>query len=182
MAETEHFHFYYEKHVKFIKNIAADVSSFEYLVSQYLRMSGVYWGLSALRILGKNLQTEMDSASIIEWVLSCQDPKTGGFGGNTNHDPHMLYTLSALQILLLTDQLERIDKDKVAHYISTLQKPDGSFMGDVWGEVDTRFSYCALSSLSLLGKLQSGIINLDSAVQFVIRYSLAVYNPKLRYN
>jgi geranylgeranyl transferase type-2 subunit beta len=31
-----------------------------------------------------------------------------------------------------------------------LQLPDGSFAGDSWGEVDTRFSYCALLTLSLL--------------------------------
>lgn len=33
------------------------------------------------------------------------------------------------------------------------QLPDGSFTGDVWGEVDTRFSYCAVATLSLLGAL-----------------------------
>lgn len=32
-------------------------------------------------------------------------------------------------------------------------QPDGSFAGDEWGEVDTRFSYCALSTLAILGKL-----------------------------
>lgn len=37
--------------------------------------------------------------------------------------------------------------------IASLQQPDGSFHGDQWGEVDTRFSYCALCCLSLLGRL-----------------------------
>lgn len=32
-------------------------------------------------------------------------------------------------------------------------QPDGSFAGDEWGEIDTRFSYCALSTLAILGKL-----------------------------
>jgi geranylgeranyl transferase type-2 subunit beta len=26
-------------------------------------------------------------------------------------------------------------------------------MGDKWGEIDTRFTYCALSCLTLLGKI-----------------------------
>jgi prenyltransferase beta subunit len=31
-------------------------------------------------------------------------------------------------------------------------------MGDIWGEVDTRFSYCALSCLTLLDRVkESGI-------------------------
>jgi geranylgeranyl transferase type-2 subunit beta len=34
--------------------------------------------------------------------------------------------------------------------VTSLQLPDGSFAGDRWGEVDTRFSYCALLTLSLV--------------------------------
>jgi hypothetical protein len=30
---------------------------------------------------------------------------------------------------------------------------DGSFAGDEWGEIDTRFSYCALSTLAIMGRL-----------------------------
>ena len=69
-----------------------------------------------------------------------------------DHDAHMLYTLSALQILAICDRLDLLDKDRVAHYVASLQRPDGSFAGDKWGEVDTRFSYCALSSLAILGR------------------------------
>jgi geranylgeranyl transferase type-2 subunit beta len=80
----------------------------------------------------------------------------------------MLYTLSALQILLLTDQLDRIDVEKVAVFVAGLQLPDGSFMGDQWGEIDTRFSYCALSAMSIMGKLRSNMIDVDKAVEFVV--------------
>lgn len=37
----------------------------------------------------------------------------GGFGGHKDHDPHLLYTLSAIQILLIQDAKDRIDVDKV---------------------------------------------------------------------
>lgn len=40
------------------------------------------------------------------------------FGGNVGHDPHMLYTLSAVQILALTHKLDAIDKDKTAAYVA----------------------------------------------------------------
>ena len=89
------------------------------------------------------------------------------FGGNVDHDPHILYTLSALQILSLCDSLDRIDKDKIAKYIGTLQRPDGSFAGDEWGEIDTRFSYCALSSLAILDRLHSGVVDVDKAMDFI---------------
>lgn len=35
-------------------------------------------------------------------------------------------------------------------YVSKLQQDDGSFTGDKWGEIDTRYSFCALACLSLL--------------------------------
>jgi geranylgeranyl transferase type-2 subunit beta len=91
------------------------------------------------------------------------------FGGCINHDSHILYTLSALQILAICQSLHLIDYDRVATFISQLQLSDGSFMGDVWGEIDTRFSYCALSAMSIMGKLRSGMINVDKAVEFVTR-------------
>jgi len=74
-------------------------------------MSGVYWGLSALYLMDK--LDDMDREEVITWVLSCQH-ENGGFGGSERHDPHMLYTLSALQILALYDQLDRVNADKIA--------------------------------------------------------------------
>lgn len=81
----------------------------------------------------------------------------------------MLYTLSAIQILALANQLDRVDGAKVARFISSLQQPDGSFYGDKWGEVDTRFSYCALSAMSILGRLQTEDIDVTMAVAYVGR-------------
>jgi geranylgeranyl transferase type-2 subunit beta len=37
--------------------------------------------------------------------------------------------------------------------IFSLQQPSGVFAGDSFGETDTRFLYCAVSALSLLGRL-----------------------------
>lgn len=38
--------------------------------------------------------------------------------------------------------------------VLSLQDPEtGSFAGDEWGEIDTRFTYCAVACLSLLGQL-----------------------------
>jgi geranylgeranyl transferase type-2 subunit beta len=50
--------------------------------------------------------------------------------------------------------------------ISSLQQQDGSFMGDEWGEIDTRFSYCAISGLSLLGQLDA--IDVNKARDYVL--------------
>lgn len=55
-----------------------------------------------------------------------------------------------IQILSIYDSLNEIDLEAVAKYVSGLQQPDGSFFGDKWGEVDTRFSFCAVAILSLI--------------------------------
>lgn len=103
----------------------------EYSMTEHLRISGAYWGLTAMALMKK--LSEMDSNKAENWVLKCQHPCglpdialmfvdgsrnwksfSGGFGGNENHDPHILYTLSAVQILALFDKLDLVDADKIA--------------------------------------------------------------------
>ena len=166
--------------------------------------SGVYWSVAALSLLKPadevddlmgltkelvspdHFDSESKSGdgnnrqSIVDWVFQCYDPKTGGFGGNVGQDAHLLYTLSALQILAMADKLDdhRLEKENVAKFVASLQQSDGSFAGDKWGEIDTRFSYCALSSLSILGFLtrryndgkkqsEEDLINIDHAVEYI---------------
>ena len=157
------------KHVAYMVKVASDRSSLEYVVSEYLRMSGIYWGLTAMSVLGRDLRSEMDAGEILEWVMRCYHPESGGFGASVDHDEHLLYTLSAIQILALCGELARLDRDKVASYVGARQQPNGSFTGDKWGEVDTRFSYCALSALSIMGKLDSGVVDVAKATEFVAR-------------
>ena len=64
------------------------------------------------------------------------------------------------------DAVNEIDLEKLALYFKSLQNSDGSFSGDHSGEVDTRFSYCAVSVLSLLGKLD--LIDRVQARNFIL--------------
>ncbi len=127
---------------------------------QHLRMSGVYWAITAEHLMGrdlvgKELGSKDKEEELMQWIMGCYDASSGGFSGNTGHDAHLLYTLSAVQILAMQDQLHRLDKERVLGYVSSLQQPDGSFAGDQWGEIDTRFSYCALSVFAILGELDT---------------------------
>ena len=40
----------------------------------------------------------MDKPEVLQFVKNCQDPKSGGFAPTLHHDPHLLYTLSAIQV------------------------------------------------------------------------------------
>eukprot|EP00798_Chlamydomonas_sp_ICE-L_P026553 gene26553-18321_t len=82
----------------------------EFVATEHFWMSGLYWGLTAMHLLGR--LDEMDETAILEWLQSCQH-ENGGFGGSARNDPHLLYTLSAVQILALYDRLDLIDADKI---------------------------------------------------------------------
>ncbi len=192
--------FHHDLHVNYISTLASKIdskSSYEGAVTEHLRMSGVYWSLTALSLLvpfedvdklmnltGSKSEVEggitvnkndLDEAklkknpNIVDFVFSCFDVRSGGFGGNLNQDGHILYTLSAIQILALANALsdERFMniKPKLIEFVASLQQKDGSFAGDEWGEVDTRFTYCALSSLSLLGSLHA--VDVDKAAEYI---------------
>ena len=191
-------------HFKYITSLGDKLdspTSYEGAVTEHLRMSGVYWSLAALSLLrnapevdasmGLTKTREGDERiAIVDWVFSCFDAESGGFGGNVSgeypHDGHLLYTLSALQILAMADCLhdQRLDKRAVVKFVCGLQNEDGSFSGDRWGEIDTRFTYCAFSCLALLGcmplphwdketiasnNVNNGVtIDVHKAVQYII--------------
>jgi geranylgeranyl transferase type-2 subunit beta len=171
--------FYESLHVAYIEKLAEKLdASMEGAVTEHLRMSGVYWSLTALHILREPQQvnklmgfeaSKNGRRPILDWMFDCFDPSSGGFAGNIHQDGHLLYTLSALQILALQDKLDddRLDRESVIQFIVGLQQPDGSFAGDKWGEIDTRFSYCALSALSILGSMTR--IDRKQAVDYILQ-------------
>lgn len=153
-----------DTHRAYVAALGKSKDTMEYCATEHLRMSGVYWGVMAMELIAAG--EEMGKPEIVEWVLSCQNAD-GGFGGSAGHDSHMLYTLSAVQLLALCGALDRLNRDSVVAFVAGLQdKATGAFSGDKWGEIDTRFSYCALNCLSLLQRFDA--INVPAAVDFVL--------------
>ncbi|KAI1287304.1 Geranylgeranyl transferase type-2 subunit beta [Halotydeus destructor] len=156
-----------DSHVSYLAAYSKNSDGYEQIMVEYLRMSGIYWCLTAVDIM--NHKEELGSKEdILEFMKKCQHD-CGGVSASVDHDPHMLYTLSAIQILSIYGSLEEgiLDLDKVVSYVKSLQQDDGSFYGDKWGEVDLRFSFCAIATLSLIDRLDE--INIDSAVEFIMK-------------
>ncbi|KAF8756038.1 Terpenoid cyclases Protein prenyltransferase [Rhizoctonia solani] len=76
--------------------------------------------------------TALDRDEMVEFVMSCWNEKEGGFGTFPGHDAHVLSTLSAIQILVMQNATDKLDKPRITDYILSLQSPDGSFAGDRW--------------------------------------------------
>lgn len=79
----------------------------EYWLTEHLRLNGLYWGLTALHLMGRPDALPRDET--IEFVLSCQGD-SGGFGAAPGHDVHLLYTVSAVQILAMVDALDVLEE------------------------------------------------------------------------
>lgn len=93
-----------EKHVAFVKKLEQKRDqSLAYHMTAHLRMNGVYWGVCALALMRAG--DALDKDALVEFVLSCFDEASGGFGAYPQHDAHILSTLSAVQILALKDAL-----------------------------------------------------------------------------
>ncbi|OTB03795.1 hypothetical protein M426DRAFT_321508 [Hypoxylon sp. CI-4A] len=160
-----------EAHVKYIQSLDTKKDEYEYWLTEHLRLNGLYWGLTALHLLRHPDALPRDQA--IDFVLSCQH-ENGGFGAAPGHDAHMLYTVSAVQIFVLLDALDELEKRgqgngkaQVGKFIADLQtRETGTFAGDEWGEEDTRFLYGALNALSLLGLLH--LVDVDKAVDYIV--------------
>lgn len=67
----------------------------EYTLSEYLRMSGIYWGLTVMDLMGQ--LPRMNRQEIVDFIKACQHD-CGGISASIGHDPHLLYTLSAVQV------------------------------------------------------------------------------------
>ncbi|KAI9715760.1 MAG: hypothetical protein M1812_005758 [Candelaria pacifica] len=158
-----------DKHVKYIQSLDTRKNELEYWLTEHLRLSGLYWGLTALHLLGHPEALPRDET--IDFVLSCQHTN-GGFGAAPGHDVHMLYTVNAVQILVTIDAVDELERrgkggrEKVGKFIASLQDPStGTFAGDEWGETDTRFLYGALNALSLLNLLS--LVDLPKAIDHI---------------
>jgi len=152
-----------EKHSTYIKTYEEKKEDYEYIMSEYLRMSGIYWCLTSMSLMNK--LHIMGKQQVLDFVDTCFH-EFGGYSASVRHDPHLLYTLSAIQILALFDEMDRLDRDKISTYVASLQQDDGSFMGDKWGEIDSRFSFCALASLALIDRLEA--IDVDKAIEYIV--------------
>jgi geranylgeranyl transferase type-2 subunit beta len=94
-------------HVKYVQSLDTPKDTYNYWLTEHLRLNGVYWGLTALHLLGH--PEALSRSDTIDFVLSCQHDN-GGFGAAPGHDAHMLSTASAVQILAMLDALEELDK------------------------------------------------------------------------
>lgn len=155
--------FHRELHVAYITEWYTAKGDLDFVLAEYLRMSGLYWSITALDLLGE--RDKFDRSEVLKFVHDSRCAN-GGFAASPGNDAHLLYTLSAMQILVTYNSLDSDIIEGVTSFVSSLQRDDGSFVGDEWREKDTRFSFCALATLALVQRLDA--VNVDKAVEYIL--------------
>ncbi|KAJ2719137.1 hypothetical protein GGI07_005402 [Coemansia sp. Benny D115] len=142
-------------------------------------------GLAALGRLDATLPLQ-DRQAMVEWIYAQQIPATGdnaayrGFRGGSLFGPHaacasaasnsanVAATYSALgALLLLGDDLSRVDAAAVVAALRHIQLPSGSFAPHPGTtESDPRFIYCACAISAMLGDWSG--VDRDAATRFIV--------------
>jgi geranylgeranyl transferase type-2 subunit beta len=99
----------------------------EHVASEHFWLSGLYWGLTALHLLGRlDAGGLLDTSKAWRWVQRCfrrvdggdalgtaLGRRGGGYGGSPRHDVHLLSTTSAVQVAALLGRLDEVDAEAV---------------------------------------------------------------------
>lgn len=91
-----------DEHAKFLQSLLHKEDSFEYLQMAHLKTSAIYWSLTAAVLLNSfdEIYPEDKRKRILEYLERVYNQEDGGFAGNEGaHDSHLLFTLSAIQIM-----------------------------------------------------------------------------------
>jgi len=182
-----------DKHIKYFER-CFKMLPYQYTGADTNRMTFLFFCISGLDLLGAldDVLTPETKKKTIDWIYAQQihpDPVIGnigqcGFRGapflghkfdpnatETIHEPYdasnlaMTYT-ALVCLIILGDDLSRVNKKAIIESISKLQQEDGSFAPVIFGmEFDMRFLYCA-AVVSYILNDWSGI-NIEKAIEFI---------------
>jgi len=161
----------HEKHIKYLAKLDAEKteSSMSSFRAESLKMGGLYWAYSAMRLLGVPIPNEQIE-KIIQFIFSCFDESVGGFGWSTGHDAHITATHYAILIMHQAQhQLPLVMSEAVLKFATNCQRQDGAMCADQWGESDLRFAYdAACIQVLLVGRnREQWSINSEELVKYI---------------
>lgn len=134
-------------------------------------------GLAIIKKLDEVLTPERKK-EIIDWIYSqqVQPPLLGGFclsrahytPNHTMEESHIVMTYSYLaSLLILGDDLSRVDVPRIMEFLKRVQLPSGSFTANTLNsEDDLRFVYSAAAICRILGT--NGDLDIEKAIEYIL--------------
>ena len=173
-----------QKHVKYTK-LCLNLLPSPFTSNDSNRLSLGFFLINTLDILDQ-LQTisQRDREGWIDWIYSCQ-VESGGFRGSTGtktpepsiydtaHLPAAYFAIASL--LVLGDDLRRVNRTALLSTLKKLQNEDGSFSPVLidetrFGEVDVRHLYCAIAVRHMLSPIApEEDINVEATINYIRR-------------
>lgn len=189
MNATQENLFLKEKHVKFFKR-CFDILPHQYAFMDTSRLTILFFALSGIDMLNNLESIEDQRENIINWIYSYQilpkDVKVDkcGFRGSSSNgakfcasndqanlydSAHIAMTYTGLlSLIILGDDLDRVNKSAILTSLRKLQLADGSFQAVFHGsENDMRFVYCA-SCICFILDDWSGM-DIDQTISYIRR-------------
>lgn len=188
MNNTQKSAFQREKHVKYFKR-CFDILPHQYAFMDTSRLTILFFALSGIDILDSLKSIEDKRESIINWIYSYQilskdmEDNKGGFRGSSSNgakfscgnqanlydSAHIAMTYTGLlSLVILGDNLDRVNTSAIITSLRKLQLADGSFQAVFHGsENDMRFVYCA-SCICFILDDWSGM-DIDQAITYIRR-------------
>lgn len=118
-----------ELHLKFLKDLDRKEHAGEYILLGHIRINAIYWALTALSLLGHGPWTEtfeqfspLTLQEIVDFVEACRNDD-GGYGGNKGLDSHILFTLSAVQIMRILGKQADLSVDAIVKCTPCARSP-----------------------------------------------------------
>uniref|UniRef100_H2YT29 Geranylgeranyl transferase type-1 subunit beta n=1 Tax=Ciona savignyi TaxID=51511 RepID=H2YT29_CIOSA len=161
-----------KKHIRFFTRILQILPS-RYAILDTSRLTVAFFALSGLGVLDAlDAIPDKDKQEIIEWIYTLQvvGNKASDMETTNNYDcSHIAMTYTGLaSLLILGDDLRRVNKHACLEGIKALQLPDGSFKSSYDGsENDMRFIYCACCVCTMLDDFSA--INQATATNFIMK-------------
>ena len=109
-------------------------------------------GIGLLRLLKGGDLPKDDIEPTIEFLAQMRSEHEGGLRANDRIPlADLLSTFTGCWTLAQLGALERINTRQAFHYVKSLERPDGGFLGGVWDEgTDVEYTFYGLGSLAVL--------------------------------
>lgn len=169
-----------KKHAKYFQRLLQIMPS-GFAEFDSLRLLMAFFAISGLDILNcLNELSEETKLNAIDWIYTLQVSGAGsrsGFQGSSTIPKeapkyqcgHLAMTYTGLAtLLILGDDLSRVDKKSIIEGMKACQNPDGSFTAMIVGcESDMRFSYCACCISAILNDWSG--IDKSKAIDYIVK-------------
>ncbi|KAL2040809.1 hypothetical protein N7G274_006267 [Stereocaulon virgatum] len=136
-----------ENHIDFLHST---IENARYIPYDSVRPWVLYWSLTALSLLGENVETYQQR--VVETLSACQN-LGGGFGAGHGQLSHVATSYAAVLSLAIvggSESLDMIGRRALWRWLGQLKQSDGGFSLCVGGEEDVRGAYCSMTIISLL--------------------------------